>query len=89
MITTLLGGRPGGLLTSRTGILAAGAPNRRRAADLTHMKTRAGAVHVAFAGDTVSRRIAGWSAATVKESVLALDARRDGGLASTPYSRDS
>ena len=38
------------------------------------MKTWAGVVYVAFVVDTFSRRIVGWSAATVKETVLVLDA---------------
>jgi len=50
------------------------APNRCRVADSTHVKTWAGAVHVAFVVDTFSRRIVGWSAATVKETVFVLDA---------------
>lgn len=33
------------------------------------MKTFAGVVYVAFVVDTFSRRIVGWSAATVKETV--------------------
>ncbi|MFE4423733.1 DDE-type integrase/transposase/recombinase [Streptomyces sp. NPDC056817] len=38
------------------------------------MKTWAGVVYVAFVVDTFSRRIVGWSAATVKETVFVLDA---------------
>ncbi|MFJ8545844.1 DDE-type integrase/transposase/recombinase [Streptomyces sp. NPDC093586] len=38
------------------------------------MKTWAGVDHVAFVVDTFSRRIVGWSAATVKETVFAPDA---------------
>lgn len=38
------------------------------------MKTWAGVVYVAFAVDTFSRRIVGWSAATMKETVFVLDA---------------
>jgi putative transposase len=38
------------------------------------VKTWAGVVYVAFVVDTFSRRIVGWSAATVKETVFVLDA---------------
>ncbi|MFG2525398.1 IS3 family transposase [Streptomyces sp. NPDC048527] len=48
----------------------AAAPNRCWVADFTHVKT----VYVAFVVDTFSRRIVGWSAATVKETVFVLDA---------------
>ncbi|MEU6709093.1 IS3 family transposase [Streptomyces wuyuanensis] len=52
----------------------AGAPNRCWAADFTHVKSWAGVVYIAFVVDTFSRRIVGWSAATVKETVFVLDA---------------
>ncbi len=38
------------------------------------MRTWAGVVCVAFVVDTFSRRVVGWSAATVKETVFVLDA---------------
>lgn len=53
---------------------AAAAPNRRWVADFTHVKTWSATVYVAFVVDTFSRRIVGWSAATVKETVFVLDA---------------
>ncbi|AXE82039.1 IS3 family transposase [Streptomyces atratus] len=52
----------------------ASAPNRCWVADFTHVKTLSGVVYVAFVVDTFSRRIVGWSAATVKETVFVLDA---------------
>ncbi|WTL80232.1 DDE-type integrase/transposase/recombinase [Streptomyces sp. NBC_01518] len=52
----------------------AAAPNRCWVADFTHVKTWAEVVYVAFVVDTFSRRIVGWSAATVKETVFVLDA---------------
>gem|GEM_PF-673078 len=50
------------------------APNRCWVADFTHVKTWSAVVFVAFVVDTFSRRIVGWSAATVKETVFVLDA---------------
>ncbi|MFE9174489.1 IS3 family transposase [Streptomyces kebangsaanensis] len=50
------------------------APNRCWVADCTHVKTWSAIVYVAFVVDTFSRRIVGWSAATVKETVFVLDA---------------
>ncbi|MFE1407271.1 DDE-type integrase/transposase/recombinase [Streptomyces sp. NPDC058770] len=52
----------------------AAAPDRCRVADFTHVKTWSATVYVAFVVDTFSRRIVGWSAATVKETVFVLDA---------------
>ncbi len=52
----------------------AGAPNRCRVADFTHVATWSAVVYVAFVVDTFSRRIVGWSAATSKETRLVLDA---------------
>ncbi|MFJ3941846.1 IS3 family transposase [Streptomyces parvus] len=49
-------------------------PNRCWVADFTHVKTWSATVYVAFVVDTFSRRIVGWSAATVKETVFVLDA---------------
>ncbi|MFJ3931572.1 IS3 family transposase [Streptomyces sp. NPDC090029] len=74
VITTLPGGQ-----TERAPDLVdrdfvAAAPNRCWVADFTHVKTWAGVVYVAFVVDTFSRRIVGWSAATVKETVFVLDA---------------
>ncbi|MEV5012163.1 IS3 family transposase [Streptomyces sp. NPDC055692] len=51
-----------------------GVPSADRVADFTHVATFAGVVYVAFVVDTFSRRIAGWSAATSKETRLVLDA---------------
>ncbi|MGW1530455.1 IS3 family transposase, partial [Streptomyces sp. NPDC002159] len=48
--------------------------NRCWVADFTHVKTWSAVVYVAFVVDTFSRRIVGWSAATVKETVFVLDA---------------
>ncbi|MFJ5680766.1 IS3 family transposase [Streptomyces sp. NPDC093097] len=50
------------------------APNRCWVADFTHVKTWSGTVYVAFVVDTFSRRLVGWSAAAVKETVFVLDA---------------
>jgi putative transposase len=52
----------------------ASAPNRCWVADFTHVKSFAGVVYVAFVVDTFSRRIVGWSAAALKETVFVLDA---------------
>ncbi|WP_438306644.1 IS3 family transposase (plasmid) [Streptomyces sp. HUAS TT11] len=52
----------------------ADAPNRCWVADFTHVKTWSATVYVAFVVDTFSRRIVGWSAATMKETVFVLDA---------------
>ncbi|MEU2339060.1 IS3 family transposase [Streptomyces sp. NPDC013172] len=52
----------------------AAAPNRCWVADFTHVKTWSATVYVAFVVDTFSRRIVGWSAASVKETVFVLDA---------------
>ncbi|MGW4985223.1 IS3 family transposase [Streptomyces mirabilis] len=54
--------------------LVAFAPNRCWVADFTHVKTWSATVYVAFVVDTFSRRIVGWSAATVKEPVFVPDA---------------
>ncbi|MCC2280997.1 IS3 family transposase [Streptomyces sp. ET3-23] len=50
------------------------APNHTWVADFTHIAAWAGTVYVAFVVDTFSRRIVGWSAAPVKETVFVLDA---------------
>ena len=74
VVTTL----PGGQVERAPDLVdrdfVAGAPNRCWVADFTHVKTWAGVVYVAFVVDTFSRRIVGWSAATVKETVFVLDA---------------
>ncbi|MEU8911681.1 IS3 family transposase, partial [Streptomyces mirabilis] len=74
VVTTL----PGGPAERAPDLLdrdfVAAAPNRCWVADFTHVKTWAGVVYVAFVVDTFSRRIVGWSAATVKETVFVLDA---------------
>ncbi|CAL9618326.1 hypothetical protein SUDANB6_05803 [Streptomyces sp. enrichment culture] len=54
--------------------LAAPAPNRTWVADFTHVAAWAGTVYVAFAVDTSSRRIVGWSAVTSKHTELVLTA---------------
>lgn len=74
VITTIPGGQ-----VQRTPDLVdrdfvAAAPNRCWVADFTHVKTWSATVYVAFVVDTFSRRIVGWSAATVKETVFVLDA---------------
>ncbi len=74
VITTIPGGwaeRTPGLVGRDFG---AGVPNRCWVADFTHVETFTGVVYVAFVVDAFSRRIAGWSAATVKETVFVLDA---------------
>ncbi|MFE0703607.1 IS3 family transposase [Streptomyces sp. NPDC058872] len=74
VITTLPGGQAGRAPDLLDRDFVAGAPNRCWVADFTHVKTWAGVVYVAFVVDTFSRRIVGWSAATVKETVFVLDA---------------
>ncbi|MFJ7769710.1 DDE-type integrase/transposase/recombinase [Streptomyces sp. NPDC097107] len=74
VITTLPGGQTERAPDPVDRDFVAAAPNRCWVADFTHVKTWAGVVYVAFAVDTFSRRIVGWSAATVKETVLVLDA---------------
>ncbi|MFE2280039.1 IS3 family transposase [Streptomyces sp. NPDC059454] len=74
VITTLPGGQAGRAPDLVDRDFVAGAPNRCWAADFTHVKTWAGVVYVAFVVDTFSRRIVGWSAATVKETVFVPDA---------------
>ncbi|MFE9613494.1 IS3 family transposase [Streptomyces sp. NPDC006012] len=74
VITTIPGGQAGRAPDLVDRDFVAGAPNRCWVADFTHVKTFAGVVYVAFVVDTFSRRIVGWSAATVKETVFVLDA---------------
>lgn len=74
VITTLPGGQTDRAPDLVDRDFVAGAPNRCWVADFTHVKTWAGVVYVAFVVDTFSRRIVGWSAATVKETVFVLDA---------------
>ncbi|URM88703.1 IS3 family transposase [Streptomyces sp. MRC013] len=74
VITTLPGGRTDRAPDLVDRDFAAGDPDRCRVAYFTHGKTWAGVVYVAFAVDTFSRRIVGWSAVTVKETVFVLDA---------------
>ncbi len=74
VITTLPGGQAGRAPDLVDRNFVAGAPNRCWAADFTHARTWAGVVYVAFVVDTFSRRIAGWSAATAKETVFVLNA---------------
>ncbi|MFD9624200.1 IS3 family transposase [Streptomyces virginiae] len=74
VITTLPGGQAGRAPDLLDRDFVASAPNRCWVADFTHVKTWAGIVYVAFVVDTFSRRIVGWSAATVKETVFVLDA---------------
>ncbi|WP_327375413.1 IS3 family transposase [Streptomyces sp. NBC_01216] len=74
VITTLPGGQADRAPDLVDRDFIAGAPNRCWVADFTHVKTWAGVVYVAFVVDTFSRRIVGWSAATVKETVFVLDA---------------
>jgi putative transposase len=74
VITTLPGGQAERAPDLLDRDFVAAAPNRCWVADFTHVKTWAGVVYVAFVVDTFSRRIVGWSAATVKETVFVLDA---------------
>ncbi|MFR9800641.1 IS3 family transposase, partial [Streptomyces sp. MS06] len=74
VITTIPGGQAERAPDLVDREFVASAPNRCWVADFTHVKTFAGVVYVAFVVDTFSRRIVGWSAATVKETVFVLDA---------------
>ncbi|MGX4693719.1 IS3 family transposase [Streptomyces sp. JNUCC 63] len=74
VITTIPGGQAGRAPDLVDRDFVASAPNRCWVADFTHVKTWSGTVYVAFVVDTFSRRIVGWSAATVKETVFVLDA---------------
>ncbi|AXE76026.1 hypothetical protein C5746_39470 [Streptomyces atratus] len=74
VITTLPGGQAERAPDLLDRDFVAAAPNRCWVADFTHVKTLSGVVYVAFVVDTFSRRIVGWSAATVKETVFVLDA---------------
>lgn len=74
VITTLPGGQVERAPDRLERDFVAKAPNRCWVADFTHVKTWAGVVYIAFVVDTFSRRIVGWSAATVKETVFVLDA---------------
>ncbi|MGW2588624.1 IS3 family transposase [Streptomyces virginiae] len=74
VITTLPGGQAERAPDLVDRDFVAPAPNRCWVADFTYVRTWAGVVHVAFVVDTFSRRIVGWSAATVKETVFVPDA---------------
>ncbi|PZG76156.1 IS3 family transposase [Streptomyces sp. NTH33] len=74
VITTIPGGQAERAPDLVDRNFVAGAPNRCWVADFTHVKTWSATVYVAFVVDTFSRRIVGWSAATVKETVFVLDA---------------
>ncbi|WP_411572779.1 IS3 family transposase [Streptomyces pluripotens] len=74
VITTIPGGQAERAPDLVDRDFVAAAPNRCWVADFTHVKTWAATVYVAFVVDTFSRRIVGWSAATVKETVFVLDA---------------
>ena len=74
VITTLPGGQVDRAPDLVERDFVAAAPNRCWVADFTYVKTHSGVVYVAFVVDTFSRRIMGWSAATVKETVFVLDA---------------
>ncbi|GLV76357.1 putative transposase for insertion sequence element IS986/IS6110 [Streptomyces hygroscopicus subsp. hygroscopicus] len=74
VITTIPGGQAERAPDLVDRDFVASAPNRCCVADFTHVKTFAGVVYIAFVVDTFSRRIVGWSAATVKETVFVLDA---------------
>jgi putative transposase len=74
VITTLPGGQAERAPDLLDRDFVAAAPNRCWVADFTHVMTWAGVVYVAFVVDTFCRRIVGWSAATVKETVFVLDA---------------
>jgi putative transposase len=90
VITTLPGGQTDRAPDLVDRDFVAGAPNRCWVADFTHVKTWAGVVYVAFVVDTFSRRIVGWSAATVKETVFVLAPWRwrcgNATATSTPFS---
>ncbi|MFM9448842.1 IS3 family transposase [Streptomyces acidiscabies] len=74
VITTIPGGQAERAPDLIDRDFVAAAPNRCWVADFTHVKTWSATVYVAFVVDTFSRRIVGWSAATVKETVFVLDA---------------
>ncbi|MFF9143223.1 IS3 family transposase [Streptomyces albogriseolus] len=74
VITTIPGGQVDRAPDLVDRDFVAAAPNRCWVADFTHVKTWSAVVYVAFVVDTFSRRIVGWSAATVKETVFVLDA---------------
>ncbi|MFI8991525.1 IS3 family transposase [Streptomyces antimycoticus] len=74
VITTLPGGQVERVPDRLERDFVAKAPNRCWVADFTHVTTWAGVVYIAFVVDTFSRRIVGWSAATVKATVFVLDA---------------
>ncbi|WP_189939334.1 IS3 family transposase [Streptomyces sulfonofaciens] len=74
IITTIPGGQAERAPDLVDRDFVASAPNRCWVADFTHVKTWAATIYVAFVLDTFSRRIVGWSAATVKETVFVLDA---------------
>ncbi|MFP3119769.1 IS3 family transposase [Streptomyces sp. Iso 434] len=74
VITTIPGGQVDRAPDLVDRNFVAAAPNRCWVADFTHVKTWSKVVYVAFVVDTFSRRIVGWSAATVKETVFVLDA---------------
>ncbi|MFI9082101.1 IS3 family transposase [Streptomyces sioyaensis] len=74
VITTIPGGQAERAPDLVDRDFVAAAPNRCWVADFTHVKTWSATVYVAFVVDTFSRRIVGWSAAAVKESVFVLDA---------------
>ncbi|MER6532203.1 IS3 family transposase [Streptomyces sp. NPDC001508] len=74
VITTIPGGQAERAPDLVDRDFVAAAPNRCWVADFTHVKTWSATVYVAFVVDTFSRRIVGWSAATVKETVFVLDA---------------
>ncbi|MFB7108542.1 IS3 family transposase [Streptomyces sp. NPDC056291] len=74
VITTIPGGQAERAPDLVDRDFVAGAPNRCWVADFTHVKTWSDTAYVAFVVDTFSRRIVGWSAATMKETVFVLDA---------------
>ena len=74
VITTIPGGQAERAPDLVDRDFVADAPNRCWVADFTHVKTWSATVYVAFVVDTFSRRIVGWSAATMKETVFVLDA---------------
>ncbi|MCH5678001.1 IS3 family transposase [Streptomyces gilvus] len=74
VITTIPGGQAERAPDLVDRDFVAAAPNRCWVADFTHVKTWSSTVYIAFVVDTFSRRIVGWSAATVKETVFVLDA---------------
>jgi putative transposase len=85
VITTLPGGQTDRAPDLVERDFVAAAPNRCWVADFTYVKTHCGVVYVAFVVDTFSRRIVGWSAATVKGDRVRPGRTGDGPVATRPH----